>query len=163
MVLHDSKDQFYSELKNKIENEDITSEEFVRFIRSFDSLDNSDFYELCSKFADIGLNAPKQADPVTCDVKAVFQFSDCNRAKAAFKEFTVIHHLLDIDGLLEAVRQMHHMAKAWDDTRCKGGIVLPKDYDEKPGFGGKYYNFCELPDDIWRNMADDIRKELKAR
>ncbi len=43
---------------------------------------------------------------------------------------------------------MHRFAVAWDDPRKKSGIVPPEGYDWKPGFAGKYHNFCELPEDI---------------
>lgn len=161
MVLNDSKEQFYAELDNKIEKGNFDSDEFVGFIQRFDDYDVSGFYELCSKFADIGLNAPKQADPVTCDVEACFKFSDCDAAKAAFKDFFEKHNLSDVDGVLEAVHLMHRIAVAWDDPRCTGGRVIPKNYDWKQGFGGKYYNFCELPDDIWNKIAEEIRNENK--
>lgn len=161
MVFHESKDQFYSELENKIKRKKLTSDEFIEFIQAFKDPFDSGFYELCSTFSDISLNAVKQADPVTCDVQACFNYSDCDKAKAAFKNYVNSHKMTEVDGLFEAIYQMHRYAVARDDTRCKGGRIVPKDYDWKPGFGGKYHNFCKLPEDIWKQIADDIRKELK--
>lgn len=119
----------------------------------------SGFYELCSKFTDISLNAPKTADPKTCDVQACFQFTDINVAKAAFKDFVSKNGISDINGLLEAIHLMHPFSVAWDDPRSKGGMVRPENYDWKPGFAGKYHNFCQLPEDIWNQIKDEIMKE----
>ena len=67
MVLHDAKDQFYAELERKVKNKEIESEEFAAYVLSHieeHPEDNtSNFYELCSTFSDISLNAPKWGDP----------------------------------------------------------------------------------------------------
>ena len=160
MVLHDSRDQFYIELSQKIEEKQITSQETIDFVNNTKDHNASDLYELCSKFADIGLNAPKKADPKTCDVQSCFQFSDINAAKSAFSAFVSDNDICDIEGLLETVQLMHPFAVAWDDPRPKGGMVRPEGYDWKPGFAGKYHNFCQLPDEIWEQIKDEILKEM---
>ena len=158
MVLHDSKDQFYVELNRKIENMQITSQEFVDFINSIPDQKTSGFYELCSKFTDVSLNVPKKVNPKTCNVQACFQFSDINTAKSAFKTFVRDNDLIDIEGLLEAIHLMHPFSVAWDDPRSKGGIVRPENYNRKPGYAGKYYNFCGLPDENWNQIKDEIMR-----
>ena len=160
MVLHDAKDQFYAELEQKIKNKEIESEEFVAFLSSHAG-EGSGFYELCSTFSDIGLNAPKWFDPKNCDVQALFQFKDIDIAKAAFKKYVAERQLTDYNGILDAVGIMHQYAVAWDDPRSKGGIVRPENYDWKPGFAGKYHNFCALPDDIWEKVKTGILTEIK--
>lgn len=166
MVLHDAKDQFYMELAQKIKNQEIESEEFSNFISSHSGEnpeDNtSDFYELCSTFSDISLNAPKWADPKTCNVEASFQFADIDRAKTAFKSYIAETGLTDVVGVLEAVGQMHRLAVAWDDPRSKSGMVHPEGFNWQPGFWGMYHNFTELPDDIWQKIKDEIMEEMKA-
>ncbi len=159
MVLHDSKDQFYAELNRKVEERQITSQEFIEFLKNMADQNASGFYELCSKFTDISLNAPKIADPKTCEVQGCFQFSDINAAKSAFQTYVRDNGLTDIEGTIEAVHLMHPFSVAWDDPRNKGGMVRPENYDWKPGFAGKYHSFCELPDDIWNQIKCEILEE----
>ncbi len=165
MVLHDAKDQFYAELERKVKNKEIESEEFAAYVLSHieeHPEDNtSNFYELCSTFSDISLNAPKWADPKTCDVQASFQYADIDKAKTAFKSYIAETGIADIEGLLEVVGQMHRLAVAWDDPRAKSGVVHPEGFKWQSGFFGKYHNFCELPNDIWKKIKDEIMKEMK--
>lgn len=161
MVLHDSKDQFYAELNRKVEDRQITSLEFIDFLKSMADQNTSGFYELCSKFTDISLNAPKKADSKTCEVQVCFLFSDINVAKSAFQIYVRDNELTDVEGILEAVHLMHPFSVGWDDSRNKGGMVRPENYDWKPGFAGKYYNFCELPNETWEQIKDEILKEMK--
>lgn len=166
MVLHDAKDQFYVELEQKIKNGEIESEEFAAFISSHaceNPEDNtSKFYELCSAFSNISLNAPKWADPKTCEVQASFQYIDIDKAKSALKDYIVETGLSDIEGLLGAVGQMHRLAVAWDDPRVKSGVVHPEGFNWQPGFFGKYHNFCELPTDMWQKIRDEILEEIRG-
>jgi len=165
MVLHDAKDQFYAELGHKIDSNEIKSEEFVSFISAHageNPEDNtSGFYELCSNFSDISLNAPKWADPKTCDVQASFQYVDIHKAKKAFKSYIAENGLTDIAGILDVVGQMHRFAVAWNDSRAKSGVVHPEGFNWQPGFFGKYHNFCELPSDIWEKIKCEIIEEMK--
>ncbi len=164
MILHDSKDKFYVELEQRIKNGEIRSKEFVNFFLSCQKQepeDNiSEFYELCSKFSDISLNAPKFVDRKTCDVQASFQFTDIDNAKLHFKNFMRDKELDDVEGVLDAIGIMHRFAVAWDDPREKSGIVQPEGYDWMPGFTGKYHNFCELPEDIWQKIRNELIEEL---
>ena len=166
MVLHDSKDQFYTELEYKINNKEIKSEEFSIFVLSHtgeNPEDNtSNFYELCSVFSDISLNAPKQADPKTCEVQAVFQRDDIDKAKAAFKSFIAETGLKDIAGLLDAIGEMQRLAVAWDDPRAKSGVIHPEGFSWQTGFFGKYHIFCELPCEIWQKIREEILEEMKG-
>ena len=159
MVMHDLRNQFYDELNRKIKDKQITSQEFIGFMNSETECNASAFYELCSKFSDISLNAPKAVDTKTCNVQASFQFIDINAAKAAFQEFVRKNELTDIAGLLEAIHMMHPFSVAWDDPRSRGGMIRSEKYDWKLGFVGKHYNFCELPEEIWNQIKDDIMKE----
>lgn len=121
--------RFYAELNQKVEDRQITSQEFIDFMNSLADQSSSRFYELCSTFTDISLNAPKNADPKSCEVQACFQFSDINVAKSAFQAYVRDKALTDVEGLLEAVHLMHPFSVAWDDPRNKGGMVRPENYD----------------------------------
>lgn len=166
MVLQDAKGRFYEELEQKIKNKIIESEEFAAFVSSHtgdNSEDNtSSFYELCSVFSDICLNAPKWADLKTCDVQASFQYADIDKAKAAFKGYLAENGLTDVAGLLDAVGQMHGLALAWDDSRATSAVIHPEGFDWQAGFFGKYHNFCELPSDIWQKIKDEILEEMRT-
>ncbi len=164
MIVHDSKDRFYVELELRIESGEISSKEFIDFILSSQKQEpeenTSEFYEVCSKFSDISLNAPKFVDHKTCDVQASFQFTDIDIAKVHFKNFMRDKELNDVEGVLDAIGIMHRFAVAWDDPRVKSGIVHPEGYDWTPVFAGKYHNFCELPEDIWQRIRSEIIEEL---
>lgn len=164
MILHDEKEQFYQELSQKIGNGERFSKEFIAFLstkREEEQGNNSSgFYELCSKFSDISLNAPKYADPKTCDVQASFQFKDIDIAKEAFKQYVAENELNDYEGILEVIRVMHPFAVAWNDSRQKTAVVQPKNYQWDSPFYGKYHNFCELPEDIWGKISSELLKEL---
>ncbi len=164
MIIHNSKDKFYVELNQRIKSGEISSKEFIDFFLSCQKQEpegnTSEFYEVCSKFSDISLNALKFVDHKTCDVQASFQFTDINNAKVHFKNFMRDKELNDVEGVLDAIGMMHRFAVAWDDPREKSGIVPPEGYDWTPGFAGKYHNFRELPEDIWQKIRNEIIEEL---
>lgn len=167
MVSQDAKNQFYAKLDCKIKNKEIKSEELITFIMSHTGENSekstSGFYELCSKFCDISLNAPKWFDPKTCDVQASFQFTDIEEAKAALNSYLNSHSLSDIEGILDAIGLMYRFAVAWGDPRAKSTVVQAEGYDRNSPFFapffGKYHNFCELPDDIWERIKTEILNE----
>lgn len=166
MILHDAKDQFYQELYRKIDNKEIHSNEFIDFIVSNSGTNPEDntsgFYELCSKFSDISLNAIKKVDPKTCDVQACFQFKDSDVAKAAFKKYTAEKKLSDYEGILDAIGLVHWLAVAWDDPRQKSGLIQPQGRELGSPFYGKYHNFCELPEDVWKQIRAEIVNEMNG-
>lgn len=163
MVYHDSQEQFYAKLAVVLNGDEVESKEFRDYVSQFETISDSGFYELCMKFADISLNSLKEVNPVTCDVRAVFQFADTEIAKTAIKEFIQCNHLNDLDGLLEVIHIMHQFAVGWDDPRCTGGRIVPKDYNWEPGFGGQYYNFSKLPEIIWSQISEEIRKDCSDK
>ena len=167
MATHNAKDRFYAELDRKIEGKEIKSEEFSTFILSHagENLEESTsgFYELCSKFCDISLNAPKYVDSKTCDVQASFQLADIKKAKVALNSYLNEHGLRDIEGILNAIGLMYRFAVAWDDSRAKSTVVQPEGYYRNASFFGKYYDFCVLPDDIWGQIKTEILNEAQKR
>lgn len=148
---NDAREAFYYEI---LQQEDFPSVEVLDIIK--EKGQDAGFYEVCSKFADIGLNAPKRVIPETCDVQASFQFSDIEIAKTEAIQFFAHNNLKDFDQFFQAISEMHYRAVAWDDQRVKSGRVLPQNYTWQPGFAGKYINFCQLPEDI----LDQIYKEM---
>ena len=165
MSLHDKKRQFYSELYHKIDTKEITSEEFVNFVttnKTNNPDDNqSGFFELCQKFVEISLNAEKYPDPTTCDVTAVFLHTDVNAAKGAFIMYVANNKLLDIDGVLEAIRLMHMYAVLDEDPRTKSAMITPSGTSSfaQLGYIGKFHNFCTIPHEMWIELYEVIKKE----
>lgn len=148
--ISNSKEQFYYSL---IENEVLKGMEIFHVLK-----DNYlDFYDVCEKFADISLNAPKYRVPGTCDVQGCFQFVDIEKAKSGAKVFYNANSLKNIDEYMIAIRTMYRLAVDFNDSRCLGGIVKPENMDSSYGSIGTYYNFAEMPSNIW----NDVEKETK--
>ena len=68
---------------------EVKTNEQIKEMKIYDVLVSNcdDFYHVCEKFADIGLNAPKYRVPGTCDVQGCFQFEDIRKAKEIAKKF----------------------------------------------------------------------------
>ena len=88
--ISNSKEQFYYSLS---ENERIKEMEIFNVLKE----KYMDFYNVCEKFADISLNAPKYRVPGTCDVQGYFQFKDIERAKRSAKAFFADNSLKNVD------------------------------------------------------------------
>lgn len=56
---------------------------------------------------------------------------------------------------------MYEYAVEFGDER-KSGIVRPEGYNYQPGFAGVYYNFAQIPDDIWRKIKSETIELLEA-
>lgn len=154
-VINDSKDYFYLGLQNKKKQIDL-------LWPGVENLESTQFYELCQKYSDIALNAIKQRIPGTCDVQGCFQFTDIEAAKRATKDYVMGWRIKDIDALLSLIHEFHSYAVAWDDKRTTSGSVLPENYDYQSMYAGKYYNFKELPDDIWEQIAREVKEYICA-
>ena len=68
-----SNENFYSSIKQYQKNIDA-------IFGTTANIEDTEFYELCKKFSDIGLNAPKRVIEETCDVQGYFQDNDINIA-----------------------------------------------------------------------------------
>ncbi len=149
-IIRNSVDQFINTVK---------SNEEIKKMKIHDVLvDNcEEFYKVCEKFADIGLNAPKYRVPGTCDVQGYFQFEDIRKAKEIAKQFYMEKNIVDIEEYLMAIERVYTLAVDFDDDRCRGGMIRPEKADFSYGMFGKYYNFAEIADDVW----EDIKKETK--
>lgn len=155
MAIHSSVESFY----NEIIQDTIDIPELNALIgNTVESALESGLYELCQKYSDIALNAPKIRVEGTCDIQGVFQFSDIDRAKQATLTYIKSHGIQNIDGLMDFIGKWHSRAVDWDDKRCKGGIVRPEGYTCGAGYAGKYYNFQELPDDQWEKIKAEVIK-----
>ena len=152
-AIKDSKNYFYHDLQNN-------KEQIALLWPGVDNLENTQFYELCQKYSDIALNAIKQRVPGTCDVQGCFQFTDIEAAKQATKDYVEEWEITDIDVLLSLIHDYHSHAVAWDDKRMTSGRVLPENYDYQSMYAGKYFSFKRLPEDIWEQIAHEVKEYI---
>ena len=150
-VFHNSKEQFY------LLAEEFLSEELKRLLDS-DNI-KLEFYDLCKKFADISLNAPKIKDPKTGEVGGYFQNADISIAKEETTTFVKKYGIVDIDAFMESIHNLHGYAVEFDDVRATSGFMQSESYNYNGGFFGIYYNFQQLPDDIWKTICNEIIKD----
>lgn len=122
-----------------------------------------EFFTLCKKFADISLNAPKFKDEKSGEIAGYFQFSDIEKAKNAARDFYFKYQLNDIDGYMKTIHKVHRLAVEWDDERRKSGLVQSDTYNYGYGFVGRYYNFQELPEDLWLKICDETKKYIQSK
>ena len=143
-------EQFYSSL---------TDNEELRKMKIYEVLEDScmEFYNVCARFADISLNAPKYRILGTYDIQGCFQDKDIEEAKEVAKDFYARKSIEDVDELLKAIRVMYRLAVDFDDTRCSSTVIKSENVDNSYGYLGTYYNFAEIPQNIW----DDVEKETR--
>lgn len=56
-----------------------------------------------------------------------------------------------------AILTMYRLAVDFNDSRCLGGIVKPENMDSSYGSIGTYYNFAEMPSNIWKDVEKNKR------
>ena len=64
---------------------------------------------------------------------------------------------------METIHKAHHLAVECNDDRAKSGFVQSKTYNNGHGFMGKYYNFQELPEDIWMKICDETKEYIQSK
>ena len=130
--------RFYDDimrLDNISENIDkhLMSNEFVRGL-----------FDVCEKVSYIGINAPKFKSPNSGDVSASFQYADVDNAISYIIDFTKEYQDIETSELLSIVGKLHGCVLGNNDTGNSSGIMWNDDHSL-----GSYYNFAELPKDIW--------------
>lgn len=151
---HNVKEEFYEEL---LQMEELKNTEIAAIVAK--NGEKSGFYEVCSKFANISLNASKYRIKGTCDIQGAFKFSDINIAKKVAKKYYIENNLHNLEHYMEAIRIMHSKAVEWNIRLQQIGTVLPEEYNSI--YAGKYYNFCELPEDIWKEIAIQVKQYIE--
>lgn len=150
-AVEDSRNLFYHDLQN-------SKEQIGLLWPDIDRLENTQFYELCQKYSDIALNAPKRIIPGTCDIQASFQCADIDAAKRATKDYVIVWKIYDVDALMDLIHKFHPRSVTWDDTRTTSGLVQPKNFSYQSIYGGQYYNFKAIPDDMWERIAHEVKE-----
>ena len=150
----DAIEQFYQYAKDECAISDELNSVLVR-----DEV-KIEFYNLCKRFADISLNALKFKNGKSGEIMGVFQFSDIEKVKHSARDFYLEHQLRDIEGYMESIHKVHRLAVEWDDGRRKAGLVQSETYNHGEGLVGYYYNFQELPEDIWMKICNEIKESI---
>lgn len=126
------------------------------------NIEDTEFYELCKKFSDIGLNAPKSVIEGTCNVQAYFQEDDINIAISETVDYIKRWEITEIDLFLELICNMHSLAVDWDETRTKSAVVKSSNHQYNGGYFGEFYCFSELPQEIFNELCSDIKVALSS-
>lgn len=155
MVIRNKCEGFYNHFSS-VEDR-IKSDEIKQLVVEKQS--ESGLYELCKRFADIGINAPKQKVDKIGTVQGCFQFKDIEAAKQAFMFYIEEHEIKDVEGLLQAVEELHQFAT--EDGVCASGLVRADNDGRSSMLMGTYVNFSKLPDDIWKTIRDEILETVK--
>ena len=151
--LSNSAENFYNSIKKHQQDINIIFGDTI-------NIEDTNFYELCKKFSDIGLNAPKRVIEATYDVQGCFQDEDMNIAKLETVKFINYWKITEIDLLLELICKMHQFAVDWEDSRQKSTLVMRNRYDHNFGYVGKYHNFSKLPQELFDKLCNDIKATL---
>ena len=112
-----------------------------------------DFYDLCSDFSHVSINAQKIVNedmsvgcyPDEFDIACVVENT---------KHFVNEYRITDINALLEIVYEMHSYAIKEDDIKKRNGYV--KSDCQNSMLFGKLFNFSKLPDATWRAIKNRI-------
>ena len=142
---------------NSLQSEKI-SENLNVILQNIEAQD--DFWNLCKSYAEIGLNAPKYRKPGTCDVQGVFQYADIDTARDNTVEFIEKYNIDDREDFFNLVEKMYTHAVEFGDTR-HSTLVNPET-TSMSGYAGKYYNFAELPDDIFKDLKQKVLAKLSS-
>ena len=96
---------------------------------------------------------PKLSDNKDLTVKAIFQYSDIDKAKEATTNFISTFNIQNIRELLEVIKMFYPYAS--NDNRQKSGTLF-KDVPYGSPTIGKYFDFCRMPDEIWETIEQDL-------
>lgn len=121
--------------------------------------EDCDYYELCQKFLDVALNAPKilNNDGSLC---GVFQHSDINIAKNHAINFIINTGIKDLDSFFTILELNYPLSVSSDDPRQKLGVVREKNTGYI-GYFGTLYPFTHINKEIYDEMVADIKSKVR--
>ena len=73
-------------------------------------------------------------------------------------EFIQKYNIDDVDEFFDLVEKMYIHAVEFNDNRHRG-LVKPEP-TSMSGFAGKYYNFAEMPDDVFEELKKNSLDKL---
>ena len=115
-----------------------------------------DFYELCSDYSHISINAEKyKVDTKT--IGCIPSEFDIDIAVSNTISFISNYKIDKIEVILELIHELHPFAIKHDDEKNQSGLVRN---DSNTGFYGVYYTFKELPDKTWEEVKKRLLEEL---
>ena len=100
---------------------------------------DEEFYYLCKTYIDISLNAPK--------------LPDIDKTKEATTNFINTFNIQNIEELLEVIKMFSPYASNYN--RQKSGTLF-KDVPYGSPTIGRYFDFCRMPDEVWKTIVQDI-------
>ncbi len=154
MVIHNAMEGFYYYFDCNL---DLVSSDEIKRIVSEEKY-NSGFYELCLKYSDIGINAPKTKDNESGQVVSCFQLSDMNSAISETFRYIMDHNIKNVSEFLSSIKIVYKFANRDKEDKATSALVSP--LNEDMGRVQIYYNFSNLPDDIWEKLKTDITAKL---
>lgn len=146
-VYRSVKEEFYA----RINNSDKISDDIKKVVGN----QELNFFEVCEKFADIGINATKEV--IKDKIRGVMRESDIDTAKRAAISFIKQFGENIEDEILFTIHEFHEYAVDWDNKRPVDGKVMTHEAFRGTG---RYYYFAKLPDDVWGSIEKEIKCEL---
>ena len=141
--------QFYKEVG--IDNH---SSELVSILENYP---DCEFYELCQKFIDVGLNAPKRMNN-DGTIGASFQPNDMETARDTAIAFIDRFKIVDIDEFLRILKLYYPRAADPRDSRKRSAAIMNEPYTL-----GKLFSFSVLPDEIFEMIAKEIKESIQGK
>ena len=143
MIIRNAIEKFYYYFDCNLDL--ITSDEIKRIVT--EEKYHSGFYELCQKYSDIALNAPKEKDDDNGKIYSCLQLSDIDVAVSATCQYISDNNIKDIIGFISSIKAMYKYAERDNDDRVSTTYIPSSD----DGFGrfGMYYDFMSLPNELW--------------
>ena len=120
---------------------------------------NCGYYELCQKFLDVALNAPKvRTDEGS--IAGVFQYDDIEIAKKEAILFLNNNTIEDLNNFFIILEHAYPLSASPDDKRQKTAFIKESD-DRYLGYFGTFYSFTSISDDIYAKIIADIKSQIK--
>jgi len=117
------------------------------------------FYEVCQKFLDVSLNAPKVKTP-DGKIAGIFQYADIAVAKEATIDFIKKWGIKDLDSIFNIIGSSYSYSSTPDDKRQKSGVLGARDTVASPGYAGTLYMFTKINNDVYQKIVNEIRAEI---
>ncbi len=117
------------------------------------------YYELCQKFLDVALNAPKvRTDEGS--IAGVFQYDDIETAKKEAILFISNNTVEDLDNFFIILEHAYPLSASPEDQRQKTAFIKESD-DRYLGHIGTFYSFTSISDEIYARIIADIKSQIK--
>ena len=139
------KNEFYHQISAL---EDVSSD-----LKTLIEKNESGFYEVCKKYAEIVLNSGKIKDEKSKSVQGKFWEADIDSAKGTTKEFVEKFDIRNVEELMEVI---HIMYQNVINNENKGQMAVLWQ-QEVAIFGrcGMLLDLTKLPEDIWQEIKKD--------